>query len=92
VSPVEKTGVASGVLNTMRELAASLGIAVTGAILTAREGSALAHGAGRTTAFVDGYQVGLYTFAAVLATGAIVAALRLHSRREPALPLLQQAP
>ena len=43
--PVEKSGVASGVLNTMRELAASLGIAITGAILAARESAAIAHGA-----------------------------------------------
>jgi hypothetical protein len=34
--PVEKAGVASGALNTSRELAGSLDIAVMGAILAAR--------------------------------------------------------
>ena len=43
--PVSKSGIASGVLNTMRELAASLGIAITGAILAARESAALHAGA-----------------------------------------------
>ena len=42
VVPVEKAGVASGALNTSRELAGALGIAVMGAILAARENDALA--------------------------------------------------
>jgi EmrB/QacA subfamily drug resistance transporter len=82
--PVEKSGIASGVLNTMRELAASLGIAVTGAILAARESSALGHGASHASAFVDGYRIGLLTSAGVLAAGAVVAALALRSSRAPA--------
>ena len=77
--PVEKGGVASGVLNTMRELAASLGIAITGAILAAREGAALAGGAGHAAAFVDGYQIGLYVSAAVMAAGAVLALVALRS-------------
>ena len=76
--PVEKSGVGSGVLNTMRELAASLGIAITGAILASREGAALTHGATHAAAFVDGYQIGLYTAAAVMTTGALLAAVTLR--------------
>jgi hypothetical protein len=86
--PVEKSGVASGVLNTMRELAASLGIAVTGAILAARENAAIAHGASHAAAFVDGYQVGLYTAAAVMTAGALLALVALrHEQRMDAEPL-----
>lgn len=80
--PVEKSGVASGVLNTMRELAAALGIAVTGAILAAREHAALAAGAGHAAAFVDGYRVGLYVSAGVMVAGAIVAFTTLRPRAE----------
>jgi hypothetical protein len=52
--PVEKAGVASRALNTSRELAGSLGIAVMGAILAARESAALREGAGAQAAFVSG--------------------------------------
>ena len=74
--PVDRSGVASGVLTTMRELAASLGIAVTGAVLAARES-----GGARDAAFVDGYHAGLYLSAAVLTAGAVLALVAL--RREP---------
>jgi EmrB/QacA subfamily drug resistance transporter len=80
--PLEKTGVASGVLNTMRELAASLGIAITGAILAARETAAIHGGASHAAAFVDGYHVGLFVSAAVMATGAIVAVVMLRTREQ----------
>jgi len=85
--PVEKSGVASGVLNTMRELAASLGIAITGAILAAREGAAFAHGANHAAAFVDGYQIGLYVSAAVMAAGAVLALVTLRPERAAPNPL-----
>ena len=90
--PVEKSGVASSVLNTMRELAASVGIAVTGAILASRESAALAHGATHAAAFVSGYEIGLYTAAAAMTAGAILAlvALRQDSEEaEPLVPVLQ---
>jgi hypothetical protein len=90
-APVEKSGVASGVLNTMRELAASLGIAVTGAILAAREHSALAHGATHATAFVDGYRVGLYVSAAVMAAGAVIALITFRRDRSATEALVAAA-
>jgi EmrB/QacA subfamily drug resistance transporter len=81
--PVEKSGVASGVLNTMRELAATLGIAITGAILTAREGAAIAHGASPTAGFVEGFQLGLYVSAGVMVAGAAIALSTLRNRHDP---------
>jgi MFS family permease len=67
--PAEKGGVASGVLNTVRELAASLGIAITGAILAARDTAAISSGATHAAGFVDGYHIGLYVSAGVMARG-----------------------
>jgi MFS family permease len=88
--PVEKAGVASGVLNTMRELAAALGIAVTGAILAAREHSALAHGANHAAAFIDGYRVGLYVSVAVMVAGSIVALVTLRRKGERLVAVASQ--
>ncbi len=76
--PVERAGVASGALNTSRELAGALGIAVLGAILAARERASLAHGASASAAFVSGYSLALTIGAAVMVVGAAVAALALR--------------
>lgn len=81
--PAAKAGVSSGVLNTSRELAGSLGIAVMGAILAAREGSALDHGASPSAAFVSGYSHALTIGAAVMVAGALVAAVALPKRTRP---------
>jgi Flp pilus assembly protein TadB len=58
------------------------GIAITGAILAARETSAIHAGTGHAAAFVDSYHVGLYVSAAVMAIGALVAVL-LRRRSAP---------
>jgi EmrB/QacA subfamily drug resistance transporter len=90
--PVAKAGVASGALNTSRELAGSLGIAVMGAILAARESSALSHGATAPDAFVSGYSLALQISARVMAAGAVVAAFALRGPRpEVAVPALAAA-
>ncbi len=90
--PVEKAGVASGALNTSRELAGSLGIAVMGAILAAREGHALAHGATASAAFVSGYTLALEIGAAVLLAGAAIALAALpRGRRRSPVPALEAA-
>jgi EmrB/QacA subfamily drug resistance transporter len=79
--PVEKAGVASGALNTSRELAGSLGIAVMGAILAARESASLGHGATAQAAFVSGYSLALVIGAAVMVAGAVIAAIVLLERQ-----------
>jgi EmrB/QacA subfamily drug resistance transporter len=90
--PVEKSGIASGVLNTMRELAAILGIAVTGAILAGRESAAVAHGTNRVVGFVDGFQVGLYVSAGVMLAGAAIALASLHRARPSTSPVAVPEP
>jgi EmrB/QacA subfamily drug resistance transporter len=74
--PVDKAGVGSAVMNSMRQVGGSLGIAALGAIL--------AHGiAGRATpeAFVDGYSMALRVGAIVTLTGAVVAAATVRKVR-----------
>ena len=80
--PVERAGVASGALNTSRELAGSLGIAVMGAILAARESDALSRGATASDAFVGGYSLALEIAALVLLAGAFVAFGALRPSRD----------
>jgi len=76
--PPERSGVASALLNASRELAGLLGITVIGAVLRARAGDALRHGATQATAFLDGYHDGLLVTVALLAVGAIVGYVALR--------------
>jgi EmrB/QacA subfamily drug resistance transporter len=59
--PVDKAGVGSGVLNSMRQVGGSLGVAISGAIL------------GSYANFVDGFQAALHVAAAIAFVAAIVA-------------------
>ena len=85
--PVDKAGVGSAVMNSMRQVGGSLGIAALGAIL--------AHGiAGRATpeAFVDGYSMALRVGAIVTLTGAVVAAATVRKvRHEPVVAAVEAA-
>jgi MFS family permease len=59
--PVDKAGVGSGVLNSMRQVGGSLGVAISGAIL------------GSYANFVDGFQAALHVSAGIAFAGAVVA-------------------
>jgi MFS family permease len=79
--PVAKAGVGSAVLNAMRQVGGSLGIALMGAIV--------AHSAGGrrdVEAFLDGFQSALTVAALIAAAGAIVAfsLIRQETEAEPA--------
>jgi predicted MFS family arabinose efflux permease len=91
--PRDQAGVGSAVLNSMRQVGGSLGIAVTGAIVAHVSASSLADGHSRPVAFVDGFQVGLEVAAAVAVAGAViaVATMRSHSQRRPDVPLEEPA-
>jgi len=73
--PVDKAGVGSGVLNTFRQVGGALGIAVMGAILTARQTAALADGKSRPEAFLEGFSTTLEVASAMAFTAALVAAV-----------------
>jgi EmrB/QacA subfamily drug resistance transporter len=84
--PVDKAGVGSGVLNSMRQVGGSLGVAVMGAIL----GSYVSAQPGTPdypAQFVDGFQASLHVAAGIAFAASIVALtlVRTHVEREPAL-------
>jgi EmrB/QacA subfamily drug resistance transporter len=83
--PTDKAGVGSAVLNSMRQVGGSLGIAVIGAIVasyvSARPGTPEA-----LPQFVDGFQHALVVAAGIAVVGAVVAItlVRPHARPERA--------
>lgn len=84
--PVAKAGVSSGVLNTFRQVGGALGIALMGAILTARETSSLASGHSDAVAWVDGFSTALRVAAIIAFVGAVIAALLIRNRQHPPEP------
>src|SRR3954452_17839730 len=84
VMPTGQAGVASAVFNASREVAGLLGITVIGAVLTSRQGSALAAGRTPADAYLTGYRTGLVLAAVlVLAGGAAAFGALRRTHREP---------
>ena len=84
--PVDKAGVGSAVLNSMRQVGVALGIAVIGAIIAQSVHSA--PGTRQSAAeFVTGYQNALTVAALIALAGAVlsVATVRKYSHAEPVL-------
>ena len=92
-APVDKAGVASGVLNTFRQVGVALGIAITGAIVTNREAAARAAGADRPHAFVHGLTFAMRVSALICFGAALAAAVLVRKVRhaEQAQPLAEAA-
>jgi EmrB/QacA subfamily drug resistance transporter len=88
-APVAKAGVASGVLNTFRQVGVALGIALTGAIVANRAAAAAAGGASPPEAFVHGLTFAMRISAAICLGAAIVAAtlVRRYRHVEASQPL-----
>jgi len=84
--PVDKAGVGSGVLNSMRQVGGSLGVAVMGAILGSYV-SVSERSPAYPSQFVDGFQASLHVAAGIAFVAALVALtlVRTHVRHEPAL-------
>jgi len=78
-APVDKAGVASGVLNTFRQVGVALGIGIMGAIISNRAAAAAADGASPPQAFVHGLTFGMRV-SAVICFGAAIAAATLVRR------------
>jgi EmrB/QacA subfamily drug resistance transporter len=83
----DKAGVGSAVLNSMRQVGGSLGIAIMGAIVASGVSSGLAAGDSRPVAFVNGFHHALEVAAVIALVGAVIALATLqhaHSRRQEA--------
>jgi EmrB/QacA subfamily drug resistance transporter len=80
-APVDKAGVASGVLNTFRQVGVALGIAITGAIVANRAAAAAAGGATAPEAFVHGLTFAMRVSAVICLGAAAVAALLVRRYR-----------
>jgi Na+-transporting NADH:ubiquinone oxidoreductase subunit NqrD len=80
-APVDKAGVASGVLNTFRQVGVALGIAVTGAIVADRAAAAARGGATPPQAFVDGLTFAMRVSAAICFAAAVAAAVLVRRYR-----------
>jgi EmrB/QacA subfamily drug resistance transporter len=84
--PVDKAGVGSAVINSMRQIGGSVGIAVTGAILATQFDPQRPN----PHDFVDGFQLGLRVSAGIAFVGVLVAAFGIrpeqlsHDVHEPA--------
>jgi EmrB/QacA subfamily drug resistance transporter len=80
-APVAKAGVASGVLNTFRQVGVALGIAITGAIVADRAKAAVQGGASPPEAFVHGLTFAMKVSAAICFAAAIAAAVLVRKYR-----------
>jgi EmrB/QacA subfamily drug resistance transporter len=89
-APVDKAGVASGVLNTFRQVGVALGIAITGAIVVNRATAAAKDGASPPEAFVHGLTFAMKV-SALICFGAAIAAAVLVRRYRHAEPTEQTA-
>jgi EmrB/QacA subfamily drug resistance transporter len=80
----DKAGVGSAVLNSMRQVGGSLGIAVMGAIVAHVAASSVANGDTQTIAFLHGFHDSLRVASAIAFAGAIVAtlAIRTHAGQQ----------
>jgi EmrB/QacA subfamily drug resistance transporter len=82
--PVEKSGIASGVLSMFRMVGGSLGVAVTGAIFQGAVGSSNFQAA-TPQEFVDALSEAMAVSAVVAFAGAVIAAVAIRAHRHRSL-------
>jgi EmrB/QacA subfamily drug resistance transporter len=83
--PVDKAGVGSAVINSMRQVGGSLGIAIMGTVVAASV-SVGSTDARYGAQFVDGYHRALYVGAALLLAGVVVSVLTIRRPRHLEAP------
>jgi hypothetical protein len=80
--PVDKAGVGSAVLNSMRQVGGSLGIALMGAIV-AESVNVTPRSPLYSDQFVEGYHTALHVAAAIAIVGAVVAVATVRKVHHP---------
>ncbi|HET7043621.1 MAG TPA: MFS transporter [Gaiellaceae bacterium] len=88
--PVDKAGVGSAVLNSMRQVGGSLGIAIMGAVVAHVMSGQLAGGHPRPEAFTAGFHDALHLAAIFALIGAIIGAATLKNVRHGDAPARAQ--
>jgi EmrB/QacA subfamily drug resistance transporter len=85
--PTDKAGVGSAVMNSMRQVGGSIGVALIGAIIAAKVGDRRS-----PEAFVDGFSTALVVAPVFAFAGAVVAAVTVRKvRHEAPVPLVEAA-
>jgi EmrB/QacA subfamily drug resistance transporter len=85
--PTDKAGVGSAVMNSMRQVGGSIGVALIGAIIAAKVGDRRS-----PEAFVDGFSTALVVASVFAFVGAVVAAVTVRKvRHEAPIPLVEPA-
>jgi EmrB/QacA subfamily drug resistance transporter len=87
----DKAGVGSAVLNSMRQVGGSLGIAIMGAIVASGVSSSLRAGEPRPVAFLHGFHHALDVGALITLIGAVVAFATLQHARQRQEPVAEAA-
>jgi len=81
--PVDKAGVGSAVINSMRQVGGSIGIAVMGALVATKLTVKSLADPRYATQFVDGYHLAVHVGAGLTLFGALVAVLTVRKVRHP---------
>ncbi len=85
--PTDKAGVGSAVMNSMRQVGGSIGVALIGAIIAAKVGDQRS-----PEAFVDGFSTALVVASGFAFVGAVVAAVTVRKvRHEAPVPIVEPA-
>ncbi|MDX6514700.1 MAG: hypothetical protein QOH73_366, partial [Gaiellaceae bacterium] len=85
--PVDKAGVGSAIINCMRQVGGSLGVAIMGALMATRAPL----GDTNPAHFVSGMQLGLHVAAGITIVAAVVAALLVRQVSHADHPLAAEA-
>jgi predicted MFS family arabinose efflux permease len=86
--PSEQAGLASGLLNTSRQLGGALGLAILATVATAATRHQLEHGDAQLAALTHGYTRAFLVLAAVSAIGGLSAVFLGQSTRPEAMPAI----
>jgi MFS family permease len=81
--PMAKMGVGSAVINSMRQVGGSIGIAVMGALVATQLNVANPADPGYAEQFVDGYHLAVHVGAGLILFGAVLAVLTVRKVRHP---------
>ncbi len=92
LGPIDKAGVGSAVINSMRQVGGSLGIAVMGALVATKLTASSPADPRYAAQFVEGYHLAVHVGAGLVLIGAVIAVLTIrqvahkpHGAAEPAV-------